>query len=134
MSATSSALECTIGRRASARTACDLVVEIRDGSACWTRALLKDFSATGFRLLRVSETVTGNSLWLRAEGLEPIAAKIRWRADGAAGCQFLYRLDELTETLLKDITHRGRADLASSRAGGGWGQAPGTLLSVPEHA
>ncbi len=77
-------LERDIGRREAPRTRCDLVVDIRDGTRT-TRALLSDFSATGFRLANVRGDLAGSSLWLCPDGMEPLAAKIRWEQRRRAG-------------------------------------------------
>jgi hypothetical protein len=105
--------EWEIGRRVSPRTRCSVVVDISDGAAGWVRALLSDFSNTGFRLDRVRGPVAGSSLWLRPDGMQPIAAKIRWINEGAIGCQFLFPLSEQAE-----------ADLRQCVAGDGPGDAP----------
>ena len=102
------ALEREIGRRVAPRTRCDLVVGIRDGTRT-LRALLSDFSATGFRLSHVRGELAGSSLWLCPDGMEPLAAKIRWSAGGAMGCEFLYPLSDRAETELKSLVAASRA-------------------------
>lgn len=105
----SSAVDPSIGRRVAVRTRCDLVVEIKDSLGEWRRAQLRDFSATGCRMSRFGALPSGNSLWLRPQGMEPIPAKVRWRTDGSLGCEFLYPLDESTESALKQLIADDRA-------------------------
>ncbi len=107
MIAANLALEREIGRRVAPRTRCDLVVDIRDGTHTM-RALLSDFSRTGFRLSHVRGELAGSSLWLCAEGMEPLAAKIRWRSGGAVGCQFLYPLNDQAGTELRNLASASR--------------------------
>lgn len=96
-----------IGRRIAPRTRCSIVVEIKDGASEWRRAQLEDISASGFRLTRLQQPPSGNSLWLRPEGLDPIAAKVRWSAQGAVGCEFLYAIDDATQEAIKQLAARG---------------------------
>ena len=103
MLATERSLERLIGRRASQRSSCDLVVEFKDGGSVWKRALLKDISATGFRLARIGPPPAGKSLWLRPAGMDPLPAKIRWTTDGEVGCEFLYPLGEKTEGAIRQL-------------------------------
>ena len=99
-----------VGRRGAERTRCQLAVEIKDGGSDWRRALLKDISTSGFRIAHAGSAPRGNSLWLRPEGGEPIPATIRWRGDGAMGCQFLYPLDEAMQAHLKKLLDGKLAD------------------------
>lgn len=92
-----------IGRRVRPRTACNVVVEIKDGASDWQRAFLADMSATGFRLTQLTSEPTGTSVWLRLPRLEPLAARIRWRRAGAVGCEFLSPLDMDLEARLKRL-------------------------------
>lgn len=109
MGTASHAVEREIGRRIAPRTRCELIVEISDGASGWQRALLTDFSTTGFRLAHVRGSVGGASLWLRPEGLQPVAAKIRWRGGAAVGCQFLYPIGDAVEAAFKDLARQARA-------------------------
>ena len=97
-----------IGRRVAPRTRCDLVVDIRDGARTM-RALLSDFSTTGFRLGHVRGDLAGSSLWLCPEGMEPLPAKVRWSNGGALGCQFLYPLSDTSEAEIKRLVGASRA-------------------------
>src|SRR6476469_6323188 len=102
MTATNLSLEREIGRRVAPRTRCDHVLDVRDGSRT-LRALLSDFSSTGFRLAHVRGEIGGASLWLCPEGMEPIPAKVRWNRAGAMGCQFLYPLSDQAEAKLRSL-------------------------------
>ena len=104
-------LERDIGRRVAPRTRCDHVIDVRDGTRTM-RALLSDFSTTGFRLGHVRGDLAGSSLWLCPEGMEPLAAKIRWSSGGALGCQFLYPLSDKSEAELKRLVGASRAACA----------------------
>jgi hypothetical protein len=104
-----------IGRRVASRTRCDLVVDIRDGARTM-RALLSDFSATGFKLGHVRGELAGSSLWLCPDGMEPLAAKVRWNRGGAMGCQFLYPLSDAAEAALKVLVAASRAPLPGATA------------------
>ena len=101
-------LEGEIGRRVAPRTRCDLVVDIRDGTRT-VRALMSDFSTTGFRLGHVRGDLAGSSLWLCPDGMQPLAAKIRWRSGGTLGCQFLYPLSDIVEAELKGLVEVSRS-------------------------
>src|SRR5688500_13634704 len=92
-----------IGRRVAPRTQCNMVVEIKDGAGDWKPALLMDISSTGFRLTRIGRAPSGNSIWLRPSGMDPIPARVRWMADGAIGCSFLYPLDTTTEGRIRHL-------------------------------
>lgn len=92
-----------IGRRTIARTECDLMVEFKDSAGDWSPALLANMSAKGFRLVGVSKLPAGRSLWMRPTSLEPLAARIRWSAEGAIGCEFLSPLSERTEKELRGL-------------------------------
>ena len=101
-------LERDIGRRVAPRTRCDLVVDVRDGTRT-VRALLSDFSTTGFRLGHVRGNLAGSSLWLCPEGMEPLAAKVRWSGGGSLGCQFLYPLSDKSAAELKGLVDASRS-------------------------
>jgi hypothetical protein len=103
MARSQSGFEPLIGRRVALRTRCDLMVEMKDGTSGWTRALLTDFSATGCRLTRIGNPPHGGSIWLRPPGMAPIAAKVRWAADGAIGCEFLFALDAPAQAQLGQL-------------------------------
>lgn len=111
MTAANLVLELEIGRRVVPRTRCDLVVDIRDGTRT-LRALLSDFSTTGFRLTHVRGELAGSSLWLCPDGMEPMAAKIRWSTGGAVGCEFLYPLADRAEAELKNLVAASRPSRA----------------------
>jgi hypothetical protein len=102
MTSATSRLDHGIGRRIAPRTKCAMVVEFKDGSAAWTRAMLADISATGFRLTGLRPGFDRQSIWLRALDLEPLPAKVRWAADQSIGCEFLYPLDSETETAFRE--------------------------------
>lgn len=101
-------LERDIGRRVAPRTRCNLVVDVRDGTRT-TRALLSDFSTSGFRLGHVRGELAGSSLWLCPDGMEPLAAKVRWSSGGSMGCQFLFPLSDGAEAKLKSLVAASRA-------------------------
>lgn len=92
-----------IGRRVEPRIRCEIVVGIKDGGAAWGQALLCDISATGFRLASLSFAPAGHSLWLRLEGMDPLPAKIRWKSDASAGCEFLYPLGAETLSEIREF-------------------------------
>lgn len=103
MAPTATSIEQVIGRRASRRVACSSVVEIRHAGGEWIRAQLKDLSETGCRLTRAGNPATGGSLWLRLGGLDPIAARVRWTAADAFGCEFLLPLPEAARDELRRL-------------------------------
>lgn len=95
--------ERAIGRRQRPRQACDLVVECKAAGGEWQRAILRDVSATGFRLVHRQLDIAGVVLWLRIAGLEPLPARMRWRKGRSVGCEFLAPLDPRTERRLRAI-------------------------------
>ena len=97
-----------IGRRVEPRTRCEVVVGIKDGGAAWGQAMLCDISATGFRLTGLSFAPAGHSLWLRLDGMDPFPAKIRWKSDASAGCEFLYPLGGETLSEIRDFVSGGQ--------------------------
>lgn len=101
-----------IGRRIAPRTACNVMIEFKDGASQWHRALLADLSATGFRLTGMRPGFDRPNIWLRPAGGEPMPAKVRWCREGSIGCEFLYPLDQHSEAALRDrlvLSDRTRA-------------------------
>ncbi|MGN6500460.1 MAG: PilZ domain-containing protein [Tsuneonella sp.] len=131
MAAAVSVGEQMIGRRASQRTACSLVVEIRDVGSDWNRAQLKDISDSGCRLTRTGSFAKGGSLWLRLPGIEPIAARVRWTSADALGCQFLYPLDRNARAVLDSLLGNVGSHVIASDPPAGWAAREPTPVSAP---
>ena len=106
-----------IGRRISPRAPCEVAVDVREAGG-WYRAVLRDISRSGFRVILRSSTANRTSLWLRLPGLLPLAAQVCWREGNLAGCRFLYPLDENLQVriweVLGIVSARGKNRSAAS--------------------
>ena len=71
------------------RHALEVIADVKIGWGQWQKARLQNVSATGFRIAWVPNGTQGADMRIRIPGLEPLAAKVRWRENSGLGCQFV---------------------------------------------
>ena len=74
--------------RESNRALISLSCEVRQGTRAWQRIVLKDLSATGFRISGLAHPDPAKLLSIRIPGMQLLSAKIRWNTGIAVGCEF----------------------------------------------
>jgi hypothetical protein len=82
-----------IGRRGYPRAAVGMVVDVREETGEWQKAVLSNISQSGCMLDRLFQGLSGSSVWVRLPGAEPLAAEMKWKQGTVIGCKFRDRLN-----------------------------------------
>jgi hypothetical protein len=84
----------TTGRRRSPRAPVSLDASVAAGGMGRTLCRVVDISVHGVRIQTYSAMRKGGTIWLYLPEIGPVAAKVMWAEDYAAGCQFLKPFDK----------------------------------------
>ncbi len=76
------------GQAGKGRIGIALECEVRQGARPWKVTRLEDLSPSGFRIAWFPNCRPEIPLRIRMPGLEMLTAHVRWRDEGAVGCEF----------------------------------------------
>lgn len=62
--------------------------EVRQPGRPWQLVVLEDLSASGFRIAGLRDADQAQDLTIRIPGMQPLYARVCWKAGAQVGCEF----------------------------------------------
>ena len=104
--------------RTAERRVVNLAASLREPGASLADAEVVNLSCTGFAAETDAEIETGNHVWLKLPGLEPVNSRVVWTDGNKAGFEFVTPLHSATLDL---VLATGRRPAPKRHFGGGFG-------------